>query len=186
MSTSGELLGSIPQQFPQSSRPLYHSYDDTNNTEYSIAAEKRFSDQYFDDVDEENWRSDHHDDQSSGGGSRFLDDHDDYDDDDDNLLPILRGFVGKGHLFKKNGRIERAMRKGLHDLIRGRLSCSEVLEMLLEKLNSEAGRDDGSGVEQRNINGDHSSISELKHKLQRFKVKTVNVAGVGVVKEEQN
>ncbi|KAK4419337.1 hypothetical protein Salat_2346600 [Sesamum alatum] len=180
----------VLQQFPQPSKPL-HMHD--TNIE-STAAETRFSDKYFDgfyDLHEENRTAE------SGEGNGFLNYHD-YDHDHESATKILRGVVDeldeKGReMFQKlvsrvekDVPIERIFRETLHDL-RG-MPVSDVFEKFLGKLNSKAAKDRTATADRDVVVGGFSMSEEeeSQHKLDRFKVKTVNVVGVGVVKEEQN
>ncbi|KAI3447493.1 hypothetical protein Pfo_004158, partial [Paulownia fortunei] len=167
METIGEVLDSIPSEFQQPSR-LLHAYDTEINFRDGLENLQ------------ENWTTT----DESEEENRFV------NDEDDDPLQILRRFLEEldveGHeMFKKlvsrvekDVPIERLLRETLHDF-RGR-PASDRLEKVLTKLSRGGGI--GYTSTQRGANGD---ISKLKHKLERFKVKAVNVIGSGVVKEEQ-
>ncbi|PIN13848.1 hypothetical protein CDL12_13523 [Handroanthus impetiginosus] len=120
----------------------------------------------------------------SGGYNRV------HNHEDDDLRQFLRGFVDdldeRGfEKFKKliskvenKVPIERLLKESLHDF-KGR-HVSEVFEKLVGKLNSGEVRD-------RDVNGGVFTAAEGEElRVERFKVKTVNVVGVGDDKEEQN
>lgn len=184
--TNGFYDSYVLQQFPQPSRPL-HVHD--TNIE-SMAAENRFSDKYFNgfyDLHEENRTIE------SEEGNGFLNHHD-YDVEP---LKILRGVVDEldekgSEMFKKlvsrvekDVPIERIFSETLHDL--REMPVSHVFEKFLGKLNSRAAKDQTTTERDVVIRGfPMSEEEESQHKLERFKVKTVNIVGVGVVKEERN
>ncbi|CAA2973941.1 Hypothetical predicted protein [Olea europaea subsp. europaea] len=159
------------QEFPQLSRPL-HAYG-TNVESSSTPQEYGFSNQYFDAF---------HDFEEQENEKGYK------NDDDDDLLLMLRGFVDeldeKGHgifnklftKFEKDVPFERLSRETLEDF-RGR-PVSGMFAKFLSKLNSDPVNDTSS--RDRGLEG---NSTELKQKLERFKIKTINVGGI--VKEEQ-
>lgn len=95
--------------------------------------------------------------------------------DDDDTLQMLRGFVeefgvkGQGMMEKFVCRVVEEKEKIIHD-IRGKSKNSR-------------GDKDYSTITERGV--DVNIISEEGYKLERFKVKSVNLIGSGVVKEEE-
>ncbi|PIN13849.1 hypothetical protein CDL12_13521 [Handroanthus impetiginosus] len=120
----------------------------------------------------------------SGGHNRV------HNHEDDDLRQFLRGFVDDldEHGFEKFNKLiskvenkvrtERLSREILHDF--KRRPVSKVFEKLVGKLNSGEVRD-------RDVNGGVFPAAEGEElRGERFKVKMVNVVGVGDVKEEQS
>lgn len=101
--------------------------------------------------------------------------------DDDDTLQMLRGFVeefgvkGQGMMEKFVCRVVEEKEKIIHD-IRGRPA-------LVGKSKNSGGDKDYSTITERGV--DVNIISEEGYKLERFKVKSVNLIGSGVVKQEE-
>lgn len=174
METISEVFSTSPHQFQQQSRILHDS-------EINIrATENRFSYQCFDGQDnlQENWTKIYESEEENRCTN----------DDEDDSRQILKGFLKeldvKGHeMFEKlvsrvekRVPIERGLRETLHDF-KGKHG-SDKLEKIRRKLNTGSGGEGFMSTE-RGVDGDIS-----QDKLERFKVKTVNVIGSGVVKEE--
>ncbi|KAL6585454.1 hypothetical protein OROMI_002098 [Orobanche minor] len=120
------------------------------------------------------------------GQDRYVEDEDHQD-----LLQILRGIIEELNLegremFEKlisdvgnNTTIDRLLTKTLRGC-RGKRR-SHMLENLLSKIKNRGAKNYKVFTE-RGLDGD--SISPIELKIERFKVKTVNIKGSGVVKEE--
>ncbi|KAG8374146.1 hypothetical protein BUALT_Bualt11G0100500 [Buddleja alternifolia] len=126
--------------------------------------ENRFSDQYyfhlFNDLEEH---------------CKIESENSDDDDDEDDSVQMLRGFMGKLDIKR------REMFKKFVSKFEDHVTMEELLR-ILKKLSRYDGND--RTATDRGVNEDDNSIFE-DIKLERFKVKTVNVVGSGVVKEEQ-
>ncbi|KAL9150122.1 hypothetical protein ABFS82_12G148800 [Erythranthe guttata] len=79
--------------------------------------------------------------------------------------------------------IKRLIRENLHDFGGKPAAASDNLEKLIGK--SEAGGEKDKTTSDRGVSEDmFTSEWEEEQRLERFRVKTVNVIGLGVVKEE--
>ncbi|CAA2973942.1 Hypothetical predicted protein [Olea europaea subsp. europaea] len=161
MTTNGELFHPTFQEFPQPSRPL-HAYGtsmESSSTTHEYGFPNQYFDAFYDFEEQEN---------EKGYGN------------DDDLLQMLRGFVDeKSHemlkkLFtkvEKDVPFKRLFRETLQDF-RGR-PVSDMFEKFLSKLNSDPMNDPSR--RDRGLDGDSD---KLKHRLERFKVKTINIGGI--------
>lgn len=117
--------------------------------------------EYVDRVEEQLWR------------------RDESDEDHMHILKeLLKEVDHKGHEMCKKLVSSRLVRKRVHDLC-GKPG-SDMLEKIARKLNNGDENEDELGVFERGVGGD--ILEEVR--VDRFKVKTMNTIGVGVVKEE--
>ncbi|KAL8509373.1 hypothetical protein ACS0TY_016543 [Phlomoides rotata] len=105
------------------------------------------------------------------------------DESDEESKHILRELLKEiDHKCKKLvSRVEKDVSKRVHDL--SGKSGSDILEKIVRKLNKGDREEEGDFIiRERGADGD--ILQEIKIKVGRFKVKTMNTVGVGVVKEE--